>query len=122
FKPIVSASETLEKKMTPVEEKLLQVSAKSSEATLNFPVMIDERLHSLLDSLDGYDAPPTQAQVQAFGELTQESAPLIAQWKQIMSSDLVALNDMIKKESVPVIFVGPAGGAAQGTKAGGQIQ
>jgi len=122
FKPIVSASETLEKKMTPVEEKLLQVNAKSSEATLNFPVMIDERLHSLLDTLDGYDAPPTQAQVQAFSELTQESAPLIAQWKQIMSSDLVALNDMIKKESVPVIFVGPAGGGAQGTKAAGRSQ
>ena len=122
FKPIVSASEDLDRKITPVEEKLLQVNAKSSEANLNFPVMIDERLHSLQGSVDSADAPPTQQQLQAFEELSQQSGPLIAQWKKIMSTDLVALNDMIRKESVPVIYVAPPGREVQPTKAAGQSQ
>jgi len=122
FKPIVSASEDLDRKITPVEEKLLQVSAKSSEANLNFPVMIDERLHSLQGSVDSADAPPTQQQLQAFEELSQQAGPLIAQWKQVMSTDLVALNDMIRKQSVPVIYVAPPGREVQPTKAAGQSQ
>ena len=119
YKPIVSASQELEKKMTPVEENLLQVKAKSSEANLNFPVLIDERLHALQNGVESADTPPTQQQYQAFQELSQQAAPLIAQWKQIMSADLVALNDMIRKESVPVIYVAPAGNEVRGTKAAG---
>ena len=84
--------------------------------------MIDERLHSLQGSVDSADAPPTQQQLQAFEELSQQSGPLIAQWKQIMSTDLVALNDMIRKESVPVIYVAPPGREVQPTKAAGQSQ
>src|SRR5581483_1060778 len=93
YKPIVSASQDLDKKMTPVEEQLLQVKAKSSEATLNYPVLTDERLHALGFSLDGADTAPTQQQYQAFEMLSGESAPLIAQWNQMRSKDLVALND-----------------------------
>jgi photosystem II stability/assembly factor-like uncharacterized protein len=123
FKPIVSASQDLDKKMSPVEEKLVQVNAKSSEASLNFPVMIDEQLHSLHNSLETADAPPSEQQYQAFEELTAEAAPLIAQWKQIMTNDLAALNDMIRKESVPVIYVAvPGGPEAQGGKATGGSQ
>lgn len=120
YKPIVSASEDLDKKMTPVEAKLLQVNAKSTEANLNYPGMIDERLHSLQNALEGSDSAPTEQEYQAFQELSGEAGPLIAQWKQIMSADLLALNDMIRKESVPVIYVAPAGGEAQGTKAAGE--
>jgi photosystem II stability/assembly factor-like uncharacterized protein/uncharacterized protein YdcH (DUF465 family) len=122
FKPIVAASEELDKKITPVEEGLLQVKAKSSEANLNFPVGIDERLHALQNSVESADAPPTQQQMEAFQYLSPQAAPLVAQWKQIMSGDLVALNDMIRKDSVPVIYVAPAGVEAQGSKAAGESQ
>ncbi|HZQ23717.1 MAG TPA: hypothetical protein VFA89_13075 [Terriglobales bacterium] len=122
YKPIVSASQDLDKKMTPVEEQLLQVKAKSSEATLNYPVLTDERLHALGFSLDGADTAPTQQQYQAFEMLSGESAPLIAQWNQMRSKDLVALNDMVKKESVPVIYIAPAGSQAESTKSAAERQ
>src|SRR5262249_10788645 len=59
YKMILTSAQTLDKKMTPIEEQLLQVKAKSTEANLNFPVLIDERLHSLLGSVDNPDAAPT---------------------------------------------------------------
>jgi seryl-tRNA synthetase len=120
YKPIVAASQDLDKKMTPVEEELIQVNAKSSEAMLNFPVLIDERMHSLESSLDGADAAPTQQQFQVFQELSGQAAPLLAQWKRMMSTNLVALNDLMRKENVPVIYLAPEGNEARGTKAAGE--
>jgi len=51
--------------------------------------------------------------------LRQQAAPLIAQWKQMTSTDVVALNDMMLKQGVPAIYVAPASREAE-AKAGGQ--
>lgn len=109
FQGILSAADALDKKMTPVEEQLLQVKIKSSEASMNHPVSIDERLHALFFSVESGDTVPTAQQYTAFDELSRQAAPLIAQWKQIMSTDLVALNGMLQKEGVPAISIAPPG-------------
>jgi photosystem II stability/assembly factor-like uncharacterized protein len=119
FKTISDSTDALNRKMAPIEDRLLQVNAKSSEANLNFPNMPDEQLHSLAFSVET-DAAPTRQQYEAFESLSQEAAPLIAQWKNIMSTDLVALNDLIKKESVPVIYIAPPGSEAGAAKAAGE--
>jgi len=120
FKNVLSAGDTLDKKMTPIEEQLLQVKIKSSEASLNYPVLTDEQLHSLFFSVDVFDGPPTQQQQAVFNELSKEASPLIAQWKQIMSSDVVALNEMMLKQNVPAIYLSPVIGDQSGAKASGQ--
>jgi hypothetical protein len=120
YKPILASCDALDKKMTPIEEQLLQVKIKSSEASLNFPVLIDEQLHSLVFSVGASDAPPTQQQYAAFESLSQQSAPLIAQWKQLMSTDVAALNDAMQKQSVPVIYIAPNMGDEKPAAATGQ--
>jgi photosystem II stability/assembly factor-like uncharacterized protein len=110
YKAVATAGQDLDKKMTPIEERLVQVQAKSSESNLNYPVLIDERLHGILGSIDNADGAPTEQQQQVAQELISQATPLIAQWKQMKSSDLVALNDMMKKESVPVVYLTPAAG------------
>jgi len=79
-----------------VEGQLLQVNAKSSEANLNFPVLIDERLHSLIFSVDAGDYAPTRQQVQVFEELRNEAQPLLAKCHDLMQKDLVALNERVE--------------------------
>src|SRR5205823_3571525 len=108
FKNVVSAGEALDKKITPIEEQLLQVKIKSSEASLNYPVLTDEQLHSIFFSVDVADAAPTQQQYAVFQGLSGKAQPLIAQWKQIMSTDVVALNQMMQKDNVPAIYLAPA--------------
>jgi photosystem II stability/assembly factor-like uncharacterized protein len=110
YKAVATAGQDLDKKMTPIEERLVQVQAKSSESNLNYPVLIDERLHGILGSIDNADGAPTEQQQQVAQQLIGQTTPLIAQWKQMKSSDLVALNDMMKKESVPVVYLTPAAG------------
>jgi photosystem II stability/assembly factor-like uncharacterized protein len=110
YKAVSVAGLDLNKKMTPIEEQLLQVQAKSSESNLNYPVLIDERLHGLMFSVDAADVAPTEQQQQAVQELIGQAAPLIAQWKQIKASDLATLNDTMKKENVPGVYLAPAEG------------
>jgi hypothetical protein len=105
FRSVSDAAESLDKKMTPIEERLLQVNAKSSEANLNYPNMLDEQLHYLTFSVEVDDA-PTQQQYAVFETLRQQTAPLIANWKEIRSSDLAALNNLIQ-QNVPAIYLSP---------------
>jgi hypothetical protein len=84
---------------------LLQVNAKSSEANLNYPNMPDEQLHYLVFRVEVDDA-PTQQQYAVFEALSQQAAPLIAKWKEIRSSELVALSNQIQ-QNVPAIYLSP---------------
>ena len=92
--------------MTPIEERLLQVNAKSSEANLNYPNMLDEQLHYLTFSVEVDDA-PTEQQYAVFEDLSRQAAPLIAKWKEIRSSELAALNTQVQ-QNVPAIYLSPA--------------
>jgi hypothetical protein len=102
---VVSAAKEFDKKSLDLESKLLQVSAKSSEANLNFPVLIDEQLHSLLFSVDFGDNAPTKQQYEVFDELQKQAQPLLAQYHDLISRDLAALNEMVNKQNVPVLYV-----------------
>jgi len=119
YKSIYDSANALEKKMTPIEEQLLQANAKSSEATLNYPVLVDEQLHALALSVE-YDGAPTRQQYTAFDVLSQQAAPLIAQWRDMRSSDLRALNEMMTKDNVPAIYLTSPTGVAKATQTTGE--
>jgi len=52
------------------------------------------------------DDAPTQQQYAVFEALSQQTAPLIAKWQEIRSSDLVTLNNLIQ-QNVPAIYLSP---------------
>jgi hypothetical protein len=120
YASLLSAAKDFDNKTLAAEGKLMQINAKSSEANLNFPVLTDERLHGLLFSVDSPDAAPTTQQVQVFEELQKEAQPLLAQVHDLMTKDLVALNDQINKQSIPVLYVSPPKREEAGAKAAGQ--
>lgn len=105
YAPVISAAKEFDKKSLDLESQLLQVNAKSSEANLNYPVLIDERLHSLLFSVDAGDNPPTKQQYEVFEELQKQAQPLLAQYHEMISKDVAALNERVSKQSVPVLYV-----------------
>jgi predicted negative regulator of RcsB-dependent stress response len=108
YASLVSAGKDFDKKSFDLESQLLQVNSKSSEANLNYPVLIDERLHSLLASVESADAAPTKQQYEVFDALEKEAQPLLAQYRELMSKDLAALNEMVNKQNIPALYV-PAG-------------
>ena len=108
YAALVAATKDFDKKSFDLESQLLQVNSKSSESNLNYPVLIDERLHSLLFSVEFADAAPTKQQYEVFEDLEKQAGPLLAQYRDLMSKDLPALNEMVNKQNIPALYV-PAG-------------
>jgi hypothetical protein len=108
YASLVSATKDFDKKSLDLESQLLQVNSKSSESNLNYPVLIDERLHSLLFSVESADAAPTKQQYEVFDDLEKQAQPLLAQYRELISKDLPALNEMVNKQNIPALYV-PAG-------------
>ena len=106
-KEILAAAEDLDKKMTEVEGELAQVKSKSSEDNLNFPVKLSEKLGSLASAVESADTPPTQPEYEVFEVLSRQLDAQLAKWKEIQSKDLAALNDLMKKDNIPVVGIAP---------------
>ena len=104
YAQLIAAAKDFDKKSLDVESQLIQVNIKSSESSLNYPVLIDERLHGLLGGLDS-DTSPTAQQQEVFDSLEKEAQPLLAQAHQLLTHDVAALNDMVSKLNIPAIYV-----------------
>jgi photosystem II stability/assembly factor-like uncharacterized protein len=109
LKPLIAQADALDQKMTPVEEELIQVNMKGSEANLAFPNKLNEEFDSFSSSVTAGDSAPTQQQVQVFKMLRGELDRQLAAWKQIMSTDVPAFNQVIKNSNVPALYLPPAG-------------
>jgi photosystem II stability/assembly factor-like uncharacterized protein len=105
-KAIVEAADNIDKAMTPVEHELIQVNMKSSEGNLNFPNMLNEEYYSFSYSIDAADAAPTQQQYGVAEDLGNRLNAQLAKWKQLLTTQVPALNQQIQRENIPVILVG----------------
>ncbi len=112
-KEVLDAMAALDKAMTPIEEKLLQVKSRSSQDPLNFPVMLNDQLMGLGSVVDSADAAPTKQAYERYDDLVGQLNPLVAGWKTLKDSDLAAINDRIQKANIPRISVAPARGRSQ---------
>ena len=105
MKSLLAQADALDNKMKPVEEELIQVNMKGSEANLAFPNMLNEAFDSFRASLDYADNAPTAQQYEVFKLLRGRLDQQLAVWKQIMSSDLPAFNDAVKQNNIPLLYM-----------------
>jgi hypothetical protein len=66
------------KKLTAVEEELMQTKIKSSQDALNFPIKLNNKLAALSSSVDGSDHPPTMQSYDVYNDLTAKIDAQIA--------------------------------------------
>src|SRR5215469_8445567 len=104
-KPVVRAIEDLDKKMRPVEQELIQVKMKSSEGNLRYPNMLNEQYESFRGTLELADAAPTRPDYMVFDELHGRLEAQLAIWNRMASSDVPALNQLIREQNVALVEV-----------------
>jgi hypothetical protein len=109
LKSLVEQADALDKKMAPVEERLIQVNMKGSEANLAFPNMLNEQLDSLSAIIQSGDGSPTQQQYEVFKMLRGQLDQQLAAWQQITKADVPAFNELVKKSNIPVLYLPPEG-------------
>jgi hypothetical protein len=114
-KVIADAGKQLDKKMTEVEEALIQTKSKSSQDVLNYPIRLNNQLVALGGVVASADTAPTQASYEVFDMLSKQLDEQMAKWKQIMSTDVPAYDEVVRKQEVPAIIV-----PKEGSPGGGQ--
>ncbi|MBA0084942.1 MAG: hypothetical protein HRJ53_08100 [Acidobacteria bacterium Pan2503] len=102
-KAVLDSAEALRKKIDAVEEKVIQPKSKSGEDPLNYPIQVTNQLMDLQGTVESGDAAPTSQSYAVFDELSGRLETQVTAWREIQAKDLVALNDLIKKNNIEAI-------------------
>jgi len=103
---VIAAAKGLDQKMLPIEANLMQVRVKSSEGNLRYPNMLNEQYATFSDLIQSVDQSPTAQQLLVYDDLHQRLTTQLAAWQQIQTTDVPALNDLMRKNGVPTLSVG----------------
>jgi photosystem II stability/assembly factor-like uncharacterized protein len=104
-KTVADAGKSLDKKMTEVEEALIQTKAKSGQDVLNFPVRLNNHLVALGGVVASADSAPTKQSYEVFEMLSKDVDEQLAKWKVIVSADVKSYDDLVKQQEVPALIV-----------------
>ena len=106
-KTIDDAGKTLDKKMTEIEEALIQTKAKSSQDVLNFPIRLNNQLVALGRVVGSAASAPTRQSYEVFDMLNKAVDDQLTKWKAVVATDVKAYNDLIKQQEVPALLLKP---------------
>ncbi len=104
-KPALDAADGMGKKMSEVEEQLMQVNMKGSEGNLAFPSMLNERFDAFSHVIESADTEPTQPQLDAFQKLSTALDEQLKRWAAIKSDDVPKVIAMIKQADPPALVI-----------------
>jgi hypothetical protein len=96
-------TEGLKGRISAVEEQLMQVNMKGSEANLAFPTMLNEAFDTFSHTIEQADAAPTQSQYDVFRMLSSKLNEQLKIWEQIRTVDLPAVNNLVRESNVPIL-------------------
>jgi photosystem II stability/assembly factor-like uncharacterized protein len=103
-KVLADAGKALDKKMTEVEEALIQTKAKSGQDVLNFPVRLNNDLVALGGVVGSARSAPTKQSYEVFDMLSKAVDEQLAKWKGIVTTDVAAYNTLVKQQEVPALI------------------
>jgi hypothetical protein len=106
-KELIAAGDQLDKKMTAVEEEIIQTKSKSSEDPLNYPIKLNDKLMALGGTVESAEAAPTKQSYEVFEMLRGLLDAQLTKWKEIQSGDLAAFNALLRKNDVPNVMFAP---------------
>jgi photosystem II stability/assembly factor-like uncharacterized protein len=95
--------DSINKKITAIEENLYQTKSKSGQDMLNYPIKINDKLATLFNQAnDGYSA-PTKAGQEILKEFKTRYAADIKNFDDILKNEVVELNKQIKQSKLNII-------------------
>ncbi len=97
---VAEAADALGKQTRPIEEALMQVNMKGSEANLAFPGMLNEQYAAFALSLGDADTPVTAQHRAMYQSLHAQLGTQLAAWQQLRSGPLAAFDGKLKQAGI----------------------
>jgi photosystem II stability/assembly factor-like uncharacterized protein len=106
-KSIVDATKDIDKKITNVEEALIQTKTKSSEDALNFPIRLNNKLMGLGGTVESADTAPTHQSYAVLDDLSRQLDGQLTKWREVTSKDVPALNESLQEAKLGAVLIMP---------------
>ena len=101
------ALDELEKDLAAVETQMYQVKNRSDEDTLNFPIMLNNRLEALQGAVESADAAPTAQCIDVFRVLSSKVDDQLSRLDRTIKTELPRVNRLLQKQKLPPIKAEP---------------
>jgi hypothetical protein len=88
--PITAEGNSLLQRASQIEGVLMQVNIKGSEANLNYPGMLNERIYSFAELLGDADTAPNKPEVETYAGLHAKLEAQLADWANLKKTAIPA--------------------------------
>jgi photosystem II stability/assembly factor-like uncharacterized protein len=102
------AAEAVRAKLTAIEERLYQTRSESGQDVLNFPPKLDNQILTLLGTISGPEARPSDGATARYQHLRGELDGVLAELETVFASELAAFNELAASKELPPVIV-PSG-------------
>ena len=96
-------SDSINKQLTTIEEKLYQTKAKSGEDPLNYPIRLNDKLGGVFDAAASGNTAPSKQVKEVYADLQSQCDEQLSKLKKIIEDDVVKFNQLIREKSLPLI-------------------
>ncbi len=105
-KSLMGEADALSKRLDPIEESLMQVNMKGSEANLAFPGMLNELFATFALSMEDADTPPTGQHLAFYNSLHGQLEDQLALWGKLKGEGIAGFNAHLKASGVAPVDAG----------------
>lgn len=98
-------ADSINKRITRVEEALYQTKAKSEQDVLNFPIRLNDKIAGLYSYAASGNYAPTAQVKEAYIYLSAQADIQLNILKTIFNTDVLRLNQLIREKQLPVIGI-----------------
>jgi photosystem II stability/assembly factor-like uncharacterized protein len=104
-KEVKNSADSINKKLTSIEETLYQTKAKSGQDVLNYPIKLNDKLSGVFDAANSGNFAPSKQVREVYASLTNEIDKELAKLKVIREKDVPLFNELVRQKSLPVIGI-----------------
>ncbi|MGD9890744.1 MAG: WD40/YVTN/BNR-like repeat-containing protein, partial [Dehalococcoidia bacterium] len=108
---IGAAARAVVRRLTAVEEALVQTKAKGESDRLNYPGRLNVKLVHLAAVVGSADWVPPRQTYEVFEHLSGEIDAQLGELSRVIGTDVAAFSRMVREAGMPVVGVAEAGGS-----------
>lgn len=105
-KDMIDKAREIMKKLTEIEEALMQTKIKSGQDALNYPIRLNNKLAALGSSVDGSDDAPTTQSYVVYTDIVGQIDAQLGLLAKIKTDDIGAFNKQFTAKGLQVIMIG----------------